>query len=117
MAQSICHIELGAVNVKKTSEFYQSIFNWKFDNSMGDEYLTFNTGEGLGGGIYKAAEVKPGGGIMFYILVDDIEATLSKITAAGGQQKVPKTEIPNVGWFAQFADPESNLVGLFTPKR
>ena len=116
MAHSICHIELGATDVKRTSGFYESVFDWKFSNAMGDEYLTFDTGQGLGGGLYKTPEVKSGGGIVFYILVNDIDASMSKITGAGGQQKIAKTEIPNVGWYGQFADPEGNLIGLFTPK-
>ena len=37
-----------------------------------------------------------------------------KIESLGGQTLLPKTEIPNIGWFALFADPTGNRVGLFT---
>lgn len=60
---------------------------------------------GLG---YKAGEV------LIYIGTDDIDASLAKITSLGGKTILPKTEIPQVGWWAVFADPTGNKIGLFT---
>jgi predicted enzyme related to lactoylglutathione lyase len=50
--------------------------------------------------------------VTIYIQVDDIDAYLKKIASMGGKTIVPKTEIPNVVTFAQFADIEGNVVGL-----
>jgi predicted enzyme related to lactoylglutathione lyase len=48
------------------------------------------------------------------VLTDDIESTLAKVEELGGQTVTPKTEIPDMGWFAVFKDPQGNLIGLFT---
>jgi predicted enzyme related to lactoylglutathione lyase len=47
--------------------------------------------------------------------VDDIDATLEKVTENGGRILVPKTVIPNVGYFAMFADPEGIAIGIMKP--
>jgi predicted enzyme related to lactoylglutathione lyase len=52
--------------------------------------------------------------VLLYISTDDIDATLAKIEAHGGKTVVPKTEIPQVGWFGIFTDPTGNRVALFT---
>jgi len=48
-----------------------------------------------------------------YFLVDSIEETLGKVEGAGGKTGVPKMEIPNVGWWALFLDPDGIPVGIF----
>jgi hypothetical protein len=46
-------------------------------------------------------------------MVDDIEATLAKASTLGGKTVVPKQEVPGMGWFAWFQDPEGNCIGLW----
>jgi predicted enzyme related to lactoylglutathione lyase len=48
----------------------------------------------------------------FYTEVDDPQAYLDRIEQAGGRTVVPVTEIPDMVTFAQFADPQGNVVGL-----
>jgi predicted enzyme related to lactoylglutathione lyase len=50
---------------------------------------------------------------MFYIAVDDIDAALAAIEAAGGTRLTERMPIPTVGWSAFFEDTERNKVGLF----
>jgi uncharacterized protein len=50
--------------------------------------------------------------VIFYIEVDDLQAYLDRIERAGGRTIVPVTVIPDMVTFAQFADPEGNVVGL-----
>lgn len=47
------------------------------------------------------------------IQVDAIDAALERIEAGGGTVVTPRTEIPNMGWFAYFRDPEGNTLGLW----
>jgi hypothetical protein len=44
--------------------------------------------------------------------VDDLQGYLDKAEQSGGRTVVPVTEIPNMVTFAQFADPEGNVVGI-----
>ena len=57
--------------------------------------------------------MKPGD-VIVYFATDDIDATLARVEALGGKTIIPKTEIPNVGWFGWFTDPTGNKVALFT---
>jgi predicted enzyme related to lactoylglutathione lyase len=109
----ICYIEIGATDVVRTAQFYDSVFGWEFADISSTGYSTFGTGDGIGGGIYRTDKIKPGGGIIVYIAVDDITATLDLVTSAGGKTIVPKSEIPGTGWYGHFADPDGNNLGLF----
>ena len=45
--------------------------------------------------------------------MDDPEAYLNRVESLGGTTVVPVTEIPDVVTFAQFSDPDGNVLGLF----
>ena len=51
---------------------------------------------------------------LLYVASEDIDADLRKAESLGGTTVVPKTEIPQVGWFGVFKDPTGNKVGLFS---
>jgi len=51
-------------------------------------------------------------GSMVYFSVADIDATLARVTEAGGQTLVPKMSIGEFGFIGQFEDSEGNRVGL-----
>jgi len=46
------------------------------------------------------------------IEVPDLEATLASIGSLGGKTVTPVTEIPGAVTFAEFSDPEGNVVGI-----
>ncbi len=48
-----------------------------------------------------------------YIGVLSIDEFIPKIERSGGKVTVPRSEIPNIGFFAMFKDSENNLFGLF----
>jgi predicted enzyme related to lactoylglutathione lyase len=76
-------------------------------------YGMINTGVkmGIGGGIGQVTEnVAPH--TMFYVQVEDVQSYLDKAVSLGGKVTVPLTEVPNMVTFAQFADPDGNVVGL-----
>jgi len=47
-----------------------------------------------------------------YFQTEDIEGTLAKVTAAGGEVIVPKMSIGEHGFIGQFLDSEGNRVAL-----
>jgi predicted enzyme related to lactoylglutathione lyase len=77
-------------------------------------YVTFQINEEQGGGFLDVSqEGFKVGDVIPYISTPDIEATLAKVEELGGKILQPETEIPGIGWFAFFADPTGNRVGLF----
>jgi predicted enzyme related to lactoylglutathione lyase len=120
-AHPIVHVEFPASDPKAASAFYADLFGWQIqtDPNFAD-YPMFQAEGGPGGGFVKTG-TEAGGGLAYqagepllYVASEDIDADLRKAESLGGTTVVPKTEIPQVGWFGVFKDPTGNKVGLFT---
>jgi predicted enzyme related to lactoylglutathione lyase len=111
----IVHIEFSAKDLEATGRFYSELFGWKIQPVQEFNYALFEAPPGPGGGFPKVDdELIKAGDVLVYIGTDDIDATLAKVESLGGKILVRKMEIPNIGWWAAFADPTGNRVGLFT---
>jgi predicted enzyme related to lactoylglutathione lyase len=109
----IAHIEIPTTDPHTTGTFYSEVFGWQITVNQEHNYTIFQAEGGLRGGFAGPAEptYKPNR-LLVYLTTDDIDATLARIEAHGGKTIVPKTEIPHVGWWAVFADPAGNHIGL-----
>ncbi|MFH2035129.1 MAG: VOC family protein [Candidatus Zixiibacteriota bacterium] len=111
----ICHIEIPCKNLDTVSEFYSEIFDWKIMPMPGMEYSIYQPPSGPGGGFSTNAKISEKAGVLLFIEVEDIPATLKKIGAKGGKETCPKTMIsPEHGFFATFSDTEGNAIGLWS---
>jgi predicted enzyme related to lactoylglutathione lyase len=113
MANPVVHFEIGCRDQAKTREFLGGLFNWKFDAQGPALMIDTGTPGGVGGHI-TALGHEPHNYTIFYVQVDDIPATLEKVTKLGGKTLVPAVKIEN-GTFAWFADPDGNTIGLWKP--
>jgi predicted enzyme related to lactoylglutathione lyase len=114
----VVHIDIPASDPKAAGKFYAEAFGWKVETDPTFDYTMFQAEGGPGGGFVNLGDmnglpVKPGD-VLLYINTDDIDASLAKIAALGGKVLLGKMEIPHVGWWAAFADPSGNRMGLFT---
>ncbi len=112
MSNPLCHFEFMTTDPARCRGFYESVFRWTFDNDSLPGYTLIHTGSDATGGIFPKPAGAPGVCLNVYFQVTDIDATLGKATAHGGKVLVQKTEIPNIGHFAMFADPEGIPVGI-----
>jgi len=110
----IVHVEIPAVKSADAGKFYQEVFGWGIQSDEALNYTMFDTG-GVGGGFNELGEQIKVGDVLVYIESDDIEADLKVISAKGGETVMPKTEIPNMGWFSWFKDPTGNVLALYMP--
>ncbi len=113
----IVHIEIPAQDAAAASKFYADAFGWNIQVDPSFDYHMFQADPGPGGGFVKVGDEASGykiGEVLIYISTDDIDATLAKIESLGGRTLQPKTEIPQTGWFAYFADPAGNRIALYT---
>jgi uncharacterized protein len=116
MAAPVTHFEINARDSKRANQFYSNLFGWSIE-TVGDPttmvYGMVNTGVkmGINGGIGQTQE---GGhaSVTFYVQVEDVPSHLDRAVALGGRVIVPLTEVPGMVTFAQFADPEGNIVGI-----
>jgi predicted enzyme related to lactoylglutathione lyase len=109
-------MEWSSSDLERTKIFLEAMFAWDF-KAWGKEYLLFNPPDGPGGGIMKVDKVNPGDSPVIYIEVDEIESYLPRVEDIGGKVKVPKTEIPAVGWHAVITDHDGNSYGLFQERK
>ena len=108
----ICYIEMPASDIARSSDFYQRVFGWHIRN-RGDGSVAFDdtTGEVSGTWVLsRPPSVKPG--LLFYIMVDSVAATLGMVVANGGEIVQPiGADAPEIT--ARFCDPGGNVIGLY----
>ncbi len=115
----IVHFELPFDDAERANKFYADVFGWKSSTWDGpEEYYLQDTGGddepyGIGGALIARASAVNFGGTLVVINVDDLDAYVAKVTAAGCEIVTERTVIPGVGWFANFRDTEGNVVGMF----
>lgn len=112
--RNISHIEIPANGRPELARFYAETFGWEtqaMDNT-GADYTVWKSGN-MRGGFPDIDDSNKPGDVIVYLTSDDIETDLKKIEANGGQTLRGKTEIPGVGWYAYFADPTGNRLGLY----
>lgn len=99
-------------------DFYTKLFGWtiqKSDSGGGEEIpgaIVYHQmeGAGIGGGIGSSPDGQ--GHVTVYASVDDPQKYLERAETLGGKTVVPVTTIANTT-FAQFADPQGIVFGLF----
>jgi len=116
MGNPVVHWEFWSKDPEKVSQFYAKVFDWKIQNIPELNYRMVDTGGGAGinGGIMKPDKSGPWPGNMaFYIDVEDLDAYGKKIIDAGGKIMVEKQEVPGMGFFSLFEDPEGRMLGIW----
>jgi predicted enzyme related to lactoylglutathione lyase len=110
----VCYIEIPATDIDRSARFYTSVFGWKV-RLRGDGARAFDDTTGAVSGTWVLGRTPARDtGLLTYIMVDSIGATLRKIADAGGEAVMPSTPIsPAGGAFATFRDPAGNLFGLY----
>jgi len=113
MAGKVVHFEIPIDVNERGVAFYRQAFGWNLQQFGPVEYWTTEAGDGdgIGGALTKRGADSPS--LMFYIAVDDIDAALAAVEAAGGKRLTERMPIPTVGWSAFFEDTEGNRVGIF----
>jgi predicted enzyme related to lactoylglutathione lyase len=92
--------------------YYTDLFGWKLDTSNQGGYgMTDAATTGVTVGV-GATRNGSAGGVTGYITVDDIDATLARATALGGNVVMPKFSPGPGATIALFADPSGNVIGL-----
>lgn len=119
MPAPVVHFEIGCKDLDKARKFYGDLLGWEYAPGAPNMAMIGNLGphaekktDGIGGHL-SALGHPPHQYVTVYAMVDDIEATLAKAEKLGGSTLIPKQEVPGMGWFAWFKDPEGNAIGLW----
>jgi len=107
----ICYIEIPGIDIPRSADFYTKVFGWK-TRTRGDGHLAFDDGVEVSGSWVTGRPPSPQPGLLIYIMVDDIAATIDLITANGGEITQPVgADAPEIT--ARFRDPAGNVFGLY----
>jgi predicted enzyme related to lactoylglutathione lyase len=108
--------ELMTTDVQAATRFYTELLGWTTEEVPGMSYTVVKTGDVSIGGIMssppQAACAPPHWGT--YVTVDDVDATARKAQELGATTIVPLTDIPNVGRFYTFQDPQGAVISVIT---
>jgi predicted enzyme related to lactoylglutathione lyase len=123
----VVHFEMPYDNRARMTKFYKSVFGWQtrmLGKDMG-HYVTATTTEtddngpkkpgAINGGFYPKKPDWPAQYPSIVIAVDDVNKSIKKIKAAGGNVLGEPMEIPNVGQYVSFIDSEGNRVSMLQP--
>jgi uncharacterized protein len=121
----VIHFEIHADDTDRAERFYTEVFGWGVQRYGGPvDYRLLTTGPddeiGINGAILKRPGpgpdgVQPVNSYVCTIQVDSIEETERAVPAAGGEQVVERTEVPQIGLLSYFKDTEGNIFGALQP--
>ena len=123
----VVHFEMPFVDRERMAKFYRFAFGWQTEmlgEEMGNYVLatTVETGEkgpkrpgAINGGFYPKKPDWPAQYPSIVIAVDDIRKAIAKVAEAGGSVLGEPMEIPGVGSYVSFMDPEGNRVSMLQP--
>jgi uncharacterized protein len=108
----ICYLELPAYDVGRSAEFYARVFGWNI-RRRGDGATSFDDTTGEVSGSWAPGRAPAGDpGLLVYIMVDSVAATLEAVVANGGVVAQPVgADAPEIT--ARFRDPAGNVIGLY----
>jgi predicted enzyme related to lactoylglutathione lyase len=112
MSNKLAWFEIIGGDADKLHSFYSDLFDWKLDAENEMRYgVVSDDQSGVGGGIGPDPEGGPGY-VTFYIGVDDIKASMSKVQELGGTEVMAPMTLDSGMTFALFNDPEGHMIGL-----
>jgi hypothetical protein len=108
----ICYVEIPATDVESATRFYEAVFGWSI-RRRGDGQAAFDDGAGEVSGTWVTGRPPSReAGLLLYIMVDSVAATVDAVMAHGGELVQPiGADAPEIT--ARFRDPGGNLIGLY----
>ena len=121
MSGRVVHFEIPFDDGDRARGFYRDVFGWTLLEMPEMSYTLVTTGPSgeqgptepgfVNGGMLRRES--PNEGPIVVIDVDDIDATLAQVEAAGGHTLLGKQAVGDMGWAAYFKDVEGNSMGLW----
>jgi uncharacterized protein len=107
----ISYLRIPAEEPDRSAAFYEAVFGWEVDRSREEPSFTDGTGHVIGH-FSPQHEVTGKAGVRPYIFVGNVDETLEKVAASGGEvetEPYPEGDL----WVATFRDPAGNVIGVW----
>jgi predicted enzyme related to lactoylglutathione lyase len=108
----ICYLQIPAIDIARSADFYKCVFGWNI-RQRADGHIAFDDGVGEVSGEWVVGRI-PGSepGLLVYIMVDSVAATVELVIANGGEiVQAIGADAPEVT--ARFRDPGGNVLGIY----
>jgi predicted enzyme related to lactoylglutathione lyase len=105
--EKINYVEYPSQDIAATKRFFTQAFGWAFED-YGPDYAAF-TGQGLDGGFFRSglAARTDNGSALIVFYSNQLEQTLAKVVASGGEVVKPVFAFPGGRRF-HFVEPGGN---------
>ena len=112
MAHPVIHAEIRSEDPDATRKFFAELFGWKVASEGALPGYTF-IDTGVEGGTYVAISPRQSADdeVLFFVGVQDVEATLRRAAELGGTIIQPAQHVPGTS-FGVFADAQGHRVGV-----
>jgi predicted enzyme related to lactoylglutathione lyase len=111
--------ELMTTDTKGAIAFYSEVIGWKTQVWEDGNYTMWSNSQGMLGGVNPLPDEARKMGApphwMSNVQVADVDATVAKAKSLGAQVYVQPSDIPKIGRFAVFADPQGASIAVFKP--
>lgn len=113
--------ELMSPDPAGSKAFYDPVVGWtvgEAHDEVGYRMIARSDGGNAGGILPLSAEMQQHGAKpmwLGYVGVDDVDATLAKVAAAGGRVLMPAWDVDTIGRIALVTDPQGNPFYLMKP--
>jgi predicted enzyme related to lactoylglutathione lyase len=109
--------ELATSDYKGALQFYSGLFGWSPQEAMdmgeGNIYQIYGRGGPPLGGMFNKPDEMPGPPMwLYYISVDDVNASVEKVKELGGEVVNGPMEVPDGDLIAQCLDPQGALFAI-----
>lgn len=108
----LSYIQIPALNVRESATFYSTVFGWEVRGGS-EAHLSFTdaTGDMIGAWVTgRTPSTEPG--VLPYIYVHGVDATLDRVKTAGGEVvRAPYSE--GDLRVSTFRDPAGNVIGVW----
>jgi predicted enzyme related to lactoylglutathione lyase len=112
MGRPVVYFEIACQDRAKSEAFFTELFDWELKPQAMSSGVVAGEG-GIGGHIVSYGH-EPHRQTIFYVEVDDLQATLDHAEKLGGKTLIPPMPIPGgKESFAWFSDPDGNTIGIY----
>ncbi len=110
-------LEIATNDLERAKNFYAKVFDLEFQFVEMPDSKMYMFGDpsriGSSGCLVQGEDSKPSAeGTIIYFSCENVATHALRVESAGGKVIVPKTDIGEFGFFAQFIDTEGNRIGL-----
>jgi len=113
MTGKIDYFEIGSPDPKSSKAFYGPLFNWEIEDPAGP--APYFMVDGGSGGLWDTSDMGAGNYAIFYVHVDDVNASIDQAVELGATVAIPFTDNGRIE-FAHLLDPQGNRFGIWRPK-